>query len=76
MAATEHPRFLNDIGVAEIAVGATEFECMGASSPHDHPHIYLDMGHTGRIRCPYCGTSFVYKASLEPGKAEPPECAA
>lgn len=76
MAVQERPRLRNDIGVAEIAVGATEFECIGASPPHDHPHVFLDMGSATQIRCPYCGTLFVYKASLASGEAEPPECIA
>ena len=29
---------------------------MGATPPHDHPHVYLDMGHEAHIVCPYCST--------------------
>ena len=68
------PRFKNDVGVAQIAIGAREFECIGASPPHDHPHVYLDMGHDQQIRCPYCGTLYVYQADLQPQAAQPEGC--
>lgn len=76
MASTGRARFVNDAGVAEIAVGAKEFECLGAASPHDHPHIYLDMGVNSHIRCPYCGTLFTHDPSLAASAARPPECVA
>src|SRR3546814_6796771 len=38
------PKFSNDEGAAEIRIGVKEFECIGATAPHDHPHIFLDMG--------------------------------
>lgn len=76
MAGIGRARFVNDAGVDEIAIGATEFECLGASSPHDHPHIFLDMGASGRIRCPYCGTLFSHDPSLAADAARPPDCAA
>ncbi len=27
-----------------------------------HPRVYLDLGHTGQVMCPYCGTEYVLKA--------------
>lgn len=60
-----YPKFVNDDGLPEIRIGVKEFECMGASPPHDHPHIYLDMGDEAEIRCPYCGTLFKHDTSLE-----------
>jgi uncharacterized Zn-finger protein len=27
-----------------------------------HPKVYLDVGHTGEARCPYCGTIYRLKA--------------
>ncbi|MEC8029878.1 MAG: zinc-finger domain-containing protein, partial [Pseudomonadota bacterium] len=44
MASRLTPKFKNDKGVKEITIGVREFECIGASAPHDHPHIFLDMG--------------------------------
>ena len=46
---------------------------MGASPPHDHPHVYLDMGHEAQIVCPYCSTLFVHDGALE-GDRERPAC--
>jgi len=59
------PKFSNDAGVREIRIGAREFECMGASPPYDHPHVYLDMGAEDHIVCPYCSTLFRFDASLK-----------
>ena len=27
-----------------------------------HPKVYLDVGHTGQAKCPYCGTVYQLKA--------------
>jgi uncharacterized Zn-finger protein len=27
-----------------------------------HPRVYLDVGSTGKARCPYCGTVYQLKA--------------
>ena len=27
-----------------------------------HPRVYLDVGHTGHARCPYCGTEYRLRA--------------
>ena len=29
---------------------------------NSHPKVYLDVGHTGRAKCPYCGTEYALKA--------------
>lgn len=31
---------------------------------NSHPRVYLDLGHTGRAKCPYCGTEYVLPADL------------
>jgi uncharacterized Zn-finger protein len=69
-----YPKFKNDLGVLEIKIGARQFACIGASPPNDHPHIYLDMGESDRIVCPYCSTVFLYTSTLPPFAADPPEC--
>jgi uncharacterized Zn-finger protein len=74
MAAQVSVKFINDTGLKEIRIGVREFECMGASRPHDHPHIYLDMGQKSRIRCPYCGTLYVFDHTLKAHEAEPQAC--
>ncbi len=38
------PKFRNDHGLPEIQIGVKELSCVGVSAPHDHPHIYLNMG--------------------------------
>jgi uncharacterized Zn-finger protein len=58
-AQTEVPHFVNDKGVDKIKIGVKEFQCMGAAPPHDHPHVYLDMGHD---------------AALSDGESDPPSC--
>jgi uncharacterized Zn-finger protein len=58
------PHFHNDQGVGTIAIGVKEFMCVGANPPFDHPHVYIDMGSDIETICPYCGTRFVYDASL------------
>lgn len=66
-----YPKFKNDRGVPDIRIGAKKFECVGASPPMDHPHIYIDMGAAGSILCPYCGTRFCFDPGLSPLQAEP-----
>jgi uncharacterized Zn-finger protein len=55
-----YPKFHNDGGIAEVRIPAKQFECIGALPPHDHPHIYLDMGDYDAIDCPYCQTRFQF----------------
>ena len=68
------PHLANDQGAEKIYIGVREFQCMGARPPHDHPHVYLDMGADSQILCPYCSTLYVFAASLEPGETEPGGC--
>ena len=74
MASTTIPHYKNDIGVAKVNIGVKEFMCGGASEPHDHPHVFLDMGEEGQIVCPYCSTLFAYKSGLGADKTEPEGC--
>ena len=75
MADSTVPYFRNDVGVKQVAVGARELMCTGASAPHDHPHIFLDMGDGDEIICPYCSTLFRHRNDLAVHAAEPAECA-
>ncbi|MBU1210941.1 MAG: zinc-finger domain-containing protein [Alphaproteobacteria bacterium] len=72
MAASKIPNLANDEGVEKIFVGVKEFQCMGARSPFDHPHVYLDMGADDQILCPYCSTLFVHDKRLSPEASDPP----
>ena len=44
MMASRYPKFCNDRAVREIRIGVREFNCIGVSPPHDHPHVYINMG--------------------------------
>lgn len=65
-------KFKNDRGVAEIGIGVKEFKCVGVAPPHDHPHVYLNMGGDDSILCPYCATKYVYRPHLGRHETEPP----
>ncbi len=65
------PHFHNDAGVPVIEIGAHEFMCVGALPPHDHPHVFLDMGDEHEIICPYCSTLYRHDTSLNPHEAPP-----
>ncbi len=69
------PHFQNDAGVSVIEIGATEFMCVGAQPPFDHPHVFLDMGDDREIICPYCSTLYRVAKDLAADEARPPECA-
>ena len=75
MAETIVPHFHNDPGVPVIEIGAREFMCVGAKPPHDHPHVFLDMGEDNEIICPYCSTLYRHDPTLDPRAARPAECA-
>jgi uncharacterized Zn-finger protein len=64
----------NDHGVAKIGIGVKEFMCCGASEPHDHPHVYLDMGEDTQIVCPYCSTLYTLQPGLSAEQTEPEGC--
>ena len=75
MASKLTPKFKNDKGVKVITIGVREFECIGASAPYDHPHIFLDMGQDSNIICPYCSTVYKYDPSLKATQTFPEGCA-
>lgn len=58
-------KIANDSGKDEILIDAREFECIGATPPFDHPHIFLDMGDDNQIVCPYCSTLYRLRATTE-----------
>jgi uncharacterized Zn-finger protein len=73
MSGSGYPKFRNDRGVPEICIGVKEFNCIGVSPPHDHPHIYINMREADTIPCPYCGTRFRFDPRLTPLDADPPD---
>ncbi|MGL1919819.1 MAG: zinc-finger domain-containing protein [Hyphomicrobiales bacterium] len=74
MAATSIPKFHNDPGVETIEIGAQIFECIGATAPYDHPHVYLDMSTENEIVCPYCSTHYAFNQALASDAANPAIC--
>jgi uncharacterized Zn-finger protein len=72
MAGHTVPHFQNDAGVPTVAIGVKEFMCTGASAPHDHPHVFLDMGAADEKICPYCSTLYRYDSSLGATETVPP----
>ncbi len=76
MAATPVAHFCNDLGVEKIFIGVKELQCMGASAPYDHPHVYLDMGEDTQTLCPYCSTLYVYDERLAADDSDPKGCLA
>ena len=73
MSGSGYSMFRNDRGVPEICIGVKEFKCIGASPPHDHPHIYINMREADTILCPYCATRFRFDPRLTPLDADPPD---
>lgn len=74
MATIGTPKYTNDIGAEKIQIAVKEFECIGATAPFDHPHVYLDMGADTQIVCPYCSTLFEYNGDLGQGETIPAHC--
>ena len=75
MAGYTTPYFQNDAGYGTIEIGATEFMCVGAKPPFDHPHVYLDMGDEGEKVCSYCSTLYKLNGSLARNESLPADCA-
>jgi uncharacterized Zn-finger protein len=73
MAAGAIPHFHNTMGAAKIEINAHEFMCIGALPPFDHPHVFLDMGASHEIICPYCSTHYVVNTSIPANSAKPAE---
>ncbi len=73
MADQPTPQFHNDMGIPVIEIGAREFECIGATPPFDHPHVFLDMGDDTEMVCPYCSTLFRHAGDLRATEARPAE---
>jgi len=70
----ELPMFFNELGVRGIEIGVAAFECIGVMPPHDHPHVYLDMGEGTQILCPYCSTEYRLNRALLWNLTEPAKC--
>lgn len=67
-------KFTNDVGAQKIEIGVKKFVCIGAKSPFDHPHVYLDMGQDTQKICPYCSTLYTYNSELSAEETKPANC--
>jgi uncharacterized Zn-finger protein len=74
MAENPTPHFQNTDGHSEIEIPVKKFKCIGAYPPHDHPHIFLDMGKNKNIVCPYCSTKFTLNETLSARETIPTNC--
>ena len=45
---------------AIFTVSQARFSCDGGGGALGHPKIYLDLSHSGRVDCPYCGRRFAF----------------
>lgn len=74
MAASPVPHVCNDLGVQSIALGVKELQCVGATPPFDHPHVFLDMGAADEVVCPYCSTLYRFDGRLKSVETDPAGC--
>jgi uncharacterized Zn-finger protein len=70
------PLFFNELGVATVEIGVVDFHCMGVMPPHDHPHVYLNMGDPAGLLCPYCSTEYRFNSALRWNETIPANCCA
>ena len=68
------PQFFNETGVSSIEIGVAAFDCIGLLPPHDHPHVYLNMGEQPDILCPYCSTRYRFNPALRWNETNPVDC--
>ena len=52
---SEIPKITNDKGKKTIKIKFKEFNCLGAKPPHDHPHIFLNLGRKKEISAAFRG---------------------
>jgi len=45
-----------------IYINETVAACNGGGGPLGHPRVFLNLGHDGKIECPYCSRLFVNRA--------------
>jgi uncharacterized Zn-finger protein len=68
------PRYFNDVGAMSIGIGGEALNCIGATPPADHPHVYLNLTDQADILCPYCSTRFFHDPRLGRHETKPPGC--
>ena len=55
---------MSDNKTVEVTAHDLPLHCPTPSSPlwSQHPRVFLDVGHSGEAKCPYCGTVYRLKA--------------
>jgi len=59
-----------------IYIDETVAACNGGGGPLGHPRVFLNLGHDGKVECPYCSRLFVNRAmqdSAQPEATTPPK---
>jgi uncharacterized Zn-finger protein len=51
--------------VETVTVDKAQVACDGGGGPLGHPKVYLNVGKSGEIDCPYCGKHFILKADAK-----------
>ena len=54
-----------------IYINETVAACNGGGGSLGHPRVFLNLGHDGKIECPYCSRLFVNRALQPPAPGEP-----
>ncbi len=57
---TEAPASSSATDVVTVKAEHLPVYCPGPNSPlwSMHPRVYIELGPTGRAKCPYCGTTY------------------
>jgi uncharacterized Zn-finger protein len=50
--------------------------CDGGEGPLGHPRVYLNLGPSGKIQCPYCSRLYVNRATSAGSAGEVPSSSA
>ena len=53
-----------------IYINETVAACNGGEGPLGHPRVFLNLGHDGKVECPYCSRLFVNRALNQSGASE------
>jgi uncharacterized Zn-finger protein len=59
-----------------IYINETVAACNGGGGPLGHPRVFLNLGHDGKVECPYCSRLFVNRAMQRSEEIAPAPAAA
>ena len=54
-----------------IYIDGTVAACNGGEEPLGHPRVFLNLGHDGKVECPYCSRLFVNRAMQGSAAGDP-----